>query len=79
MSTVSTGRETVIRNRRRPTKTAINSKTSRKVFGDQSTKDLEIPAFIDDYNHYMGGVDQADQLRSYYTTLRRHNKTWKPL
>ena len=79
MSTIFTGRETVIRNQRRPAKTATNAKTSREVFGDQSTKDLEIPAFIDDYNHYMGAADQADQLRSYYTALRRHNKTWKPL
>ena len=79
MSTVSIGRETVIRNRRRPIITVINSQTSRKVYGNQSTKDLEIPAFIDDYNYYMGGMDQANQLRSYYTILRRYNKTWKPL
>ena len=79
MNTVSIGRETVIRNRRRLAQTATNAKTSREVFGDQSTKNLAIPAFIDDYNHYIGAVDQADQLRSYYTTVRRHNKNWKPL
>ena len=27
----------------------------------------------------MSGIDQADQLRSYYTTQRIYNKTWKPL
>lgn len=27
----------------------------------------------------MGGVDQADQLRSYYNTQRTHLKSWKPL
>ena len=27
----------------------------------------------------MGGVDLADQLRSYYNTQRVHLKTWKPL
>ena len=79
MNTISIRRETIIRNRRRSTTTATNSQTSRKIYGNQSIKDLEIPAFIDDYNHYMGGMDQADQLRSYYTILRRHNKTWKPL
>ena len=31
------------------------------------------------YNHFMGGVDQADQLRSYYSTQHRHNKIWKAL
>ena len=27
----------------------------------------------------MGGVDIADQRRSYFTTQRTHRKTWKPL
>lgn len=41
--------------------------------------ELSIPQFIDMYNHYMNGVDNADQLRSYYRTQRTHNKNWKPL
>ncbi len=42
-------------------------------------KTRAIPQFIDMYNHLMGGVDQADQLWSYYTTLRAHHKNWKCL
>jgi len=42
-------------------------------------KELSIPQFIDMYNHFMGGVDQADQLRSYYNTQRTHLKSWKSL
>ena len=38
-----------------------------------------MPQFIDKYNHFMNGVDVADQLRSYYTTQRIHTKSWKPL
>ena len=79
MSTVSDSRETVRRLRRRPAKTATNARTSRAIFGDSATKELAIPAFIDMYNHYMNGVDNADQLRSYYTTQRVHFKSWKPL
>ena len=79
MSTVSTGMETILRPRRRPTKSATNARTSREVFGDLAIKELLIPKFIDDYNHYMGGVDHADQLRSYYNTQRIHLKNWKPL
>ena len=79
MSTVSTGMETILRNRRRPARSATNANTSRKIFGDLSTKKLLIPKFIDDYNHFMGGVDQADQLRSYYNTQQIHLKNWKPL
>ena len=79
MSTVSNGRDTISRLRRRPTKTATNARTSRAPFLGSETKQLDIPEFIDTYNHFMNGVDVADQLRSYYTTQRTHFKTWKPL
>jgi len=79
MTTVSNGVEKILRLRRRPPKTATNAKTSRIIFGDLPVLALLIPRFIDDYNHFMGGVDQADQLRSYYGTQRTHRKTWKPL
>jgi hypothetical protein len=61
---------TIIRSRRRPQVTSTNGLMVRKVFGDHARKELPIPIFIDDYNHYMGGVDIADQLRSYYSTQR---------
>ena len=79
MSTVSNGRDTISRLRRRPTKTATNARTSRAPFGENNVKQLHIPEFIDTYNHFMNGVDVADQLRSYYTTQRTHFKTWKLL
>jgi hypothetical protein len=43
--------------RKRPKKTASNAKITREPFRDQLTKILSIPTFIDDYNHYIGGVD----------------------
>jgi hypothetical protein len=67
---------TIIRSRRRPQSTSTNGSTVRKIFGDQARKDLPIPVFIDDYNHYMGGVDIADQLRSYYSTQRIFLYCW---
>ena len=79
MTTVSNGREFKSRLRRRPTKTATNARTSRAPFQGNETKELDIPEFIDTYNHFMNGVDVADQLRSYYNTQRTHFKTWKPL
>lgn len=79
MSTVSDPRDTISRLRRRPAKTAINARTSRVIFGEESVKVLDIPAFIDMYNHYMNGVNNADQLRCYYSTQRVHFKSWKPL
>ena len=79
MSTVTDGKDTQLRMHRRPAMTATNAKTTRIPFGGEATKELEIPQFIDMYNHFMGGVDQHDQLRGYYSTQRTHYKTWKPL
>ena len=69
----------ITRSRRRPQITSTNGALVRKVFGEDVRKDLPIPLFIDDYNHFMGGVDIADQLRSYYTTQRITFRTWYPL
>ena len=67
------------RERKRPKKTASNATITRKPFGDQSTKMLPIPTFIDDYNHYMRGVDQANQLRAAFTThFSRNRKEFFP-
>ena len=79
ITTMHSGHETVMRPRRRPPKTATNARTSRKPFGDKAVKELSIPQFINMYNDFMNGVDVADQMRSYYSTQRRHPKNWKPL
>ena len=68
-----------LRMRKRPKKTASNAKITRESFGDQPTKILPIPTFIDDYNHYMGGVDQSNQLRASFTThFPRNQKEFFP-
>jgi hypothetical protein len=51
----------------------------RIVFGDCPTKELLILIFIDDYNHNMGGVDIANQLRESYETHKMTNRNWWPL
>jgi hypothetical protein len=45
----------------------------------EHTRLLPIPSAIDDYNHYMGGVDIADQLRAGFSTQQRGVKPWRPL
>ena len=35
------------------------------------------PIMIDQYNHYMGGVDKCDQLQSNYDIARKSFKWWK--
>ena len=78
MTTVDQAGDTIERLRRRPAATATNARTSRAEFGEAVVKLLPVPVFINKYNHFMNGVDQADQLRSYYTTQRIHVKNWKP-
>jgi hypothetical protein len=62
------------RMRKRPKKTALNTKISREPFRDEPTKILPTPTFIDDYNHYIGGVDQLNQLRASFTTHFSRNQ-----
>jgi hypothetical protein len=65
--------------RRRPAKTLTNGRIVRQVFGDDSTKELQIPCFIDDYNQYMGGVDLVNQFRESYETHQITQRNWWPL
>jgi hypothetical protein len=71
---------TVIKARKRPSTTSTSATITRPIFGDFPVKDLPIPVAIDAYNHYMGGVDIANQLRATFTTLQPQNhRYWKPL
>ena len=80
MTTVSNNQSTIKRLRRRSAKTATNTRTSRAMFGpNEARKELAIPEFIDMYNHFINGVNNADQLRCYYDTQQVHLKSWKPL
>jgi len=65
--------------RRRPRETSTNSNKIKSVFGNSIRKVLPIPKIINDYNYHMGGVDIADQLRSYYSTQLTVRRTWMPL
>ncbi|KAF2195288.1 hypothetical protein K469DRAFT_537254, partial [Zopfia rhizophila CBS 207.26] len=76
MTTISNGKQKRWRIWRRP---KTPDKWLRTAFGNQPFKKLEIPDFIDLYNHFMNGVDRADQVRSYYRTNRRQYRTWRPL
>ncbi len=50
-------KDTILRLRKRPKKTASNIAITRKSFGDQLIKILSILLFIDCYNQNMGGID----------------------
>ena len=65
--------------RKRPAATSTNAAIARAPFGDQIIKELEIPTAINDYNHYMGGVDIANQYRASYEIHRKSERNWFPL
>jgi hypothetical protein len=49
------------------------------VWGNQAVYPIEIPQVIDDYNHWMLGVDKSDQLIAYYRPEIRCRRTWMPI
>jgi hypothetical protein len=76
LTTVHKWQELTLRERRKPCNTSTNASIARKAFGNKERKAFYIPSAIDDYNHFMGGVDLADQRRAYYTTHQRTRRNW---
>ena len=71
---------TILRLQKRPSSTLINARIVCPVFGDLPFKWLYIPRAINDYNHYMNGVNQSNQLRKNFTTHRLYeHRVWHPL
>lgn len=67
------------RNRRRPHITDANRDLIEQGWGPDPVRCLPLPRFSVDYNDFMGGVDIADQRRSYYTTQLRVCRNWFPI
>jgi hypothetical protein len=89
-TTIHDGTEWPVRNRKRPKGTSTSAAITKQPFymfsppsrckePYEHTRLLPIPGAIDDYNHYMGGVDIADQLRAGFSTQQRGVKPWRPL
>jgi hypothetical protein len=57
MSTGTTVEGQVKRLRKPPKETSLKAKTARKPFGNQPTKELDIPELYDKYNYKMGAID----------------------
>lgn len=79
VSTVHQVGKMIKRLRKRPRKTEDNRRHVDKVWGDKGCVHVYIPTLIDDYNHWMGGVDMADQRISYYHPNLRCQRTWIPM
>src|ERR1700742_3327731 len=70
----------VWRQRRRPKYTSTNAAIARPIFGNELRKTLSIPDAIDAYNHHMGGIDRANQIRKNFAChLPCDHRNWRPL
>ena len=67
-------KEEVLRHRPKPT--SSNAAITQPVFKGQSTKYLDIPKPINDYNHGMGGVNQASHLQVNFSCHKPYEKRW---
>ena len=66
-------------NRKRPRITSSNASSVRQYFGEEVNKSTPIPVWINDYNHFMLGVDLADQIRCYHSKHLKCRRNWLPL
>jgi hypothetical protein len=76
MSTVHVIASTVEFMRKQPGKKSMNAEKAREAFGDLTQKAMAILQCIDHYNHHMGVIDIANQVRSYYDTRLTFFRTW---
>jgi len=65
--------------RKRPAATSTNVAIACTPFGTDYQKELDIPTAINDYNHYIGSVNIANQYRASYEIHRKTNRSWFPL
>ena len=65
--------EFVLKERKRPKKSSTNAVIARAAFNGAYRRELPVPTAIDDYNHSMGFVDNANQMRAAFTTYTRRN------
>ncbi|PWW76561.1 hypothetical protein C7212DRAFT_58795, partial [Tuber magnatum] len=66
--------------RKKPRSTSANAATTRGAFGpDRGCQVFAILQVINDYTHYMNGVDRADQLHAFYPTQPKAQRNWLPL
>jgi hypothetical protein len=84
-TTIHNGTEWLVRNRKRLKGTSTSAAITKQPFYMFSLPSkckelykhtclLPIPSAIDNYNHYIGGVDIADQLWAGFSTQQREVK-----
>jgi hypothetical protein len=79
VSNVHTGEEVVTRECRCPRESNVNRQALRTFWREAAVRMIDIPGCIDDYNHWMLGVDVSDQYIAYYHPAVKCYRTWMPI
>ena len=79
VSTINCPGKTVRRRCKRPRITNKNKAHVKAIWGDNGVVEITILCLIDNYNHWMGGVDLADQRIAYYHLNCRCLRNWIPM
>ena len=77
--TMHTHDETVSCVMKKPRVNAVNKANLNQIWGDSYARMIKIPKVIDDYNHWIGGVDQNNQLIANYCHQLHCKQIWMPL
>ena len=76
VTTMHTHDETVSCVRKKPRVNVVNKANLNRI---RFARMIKIPKVIDDYNHWMGGVNRNDQLIANYCHQLHWNRIWMPL
>ena len=79
VSTVHRIGNKVKRLRKKPRVTNKNKHHVSVIWGEKGVVEVFIPILIDNYNHWMGGVDLTDQRVAYYHPDMRCYRNWIPM
>ena len=79
ISTVHQIGNKVKRLRKKPRVTNKNKDHVSEIWGEKGAVEVNIPILIDNYNHWMGGVDLTDQRVAYYHPDMRCYRNWIPM
>ena len=79
VTTMHTPDETVSCVRKKPRVNAVNKANLIRIWGDSFARMIEITKVIDDYNHWMGGIDQNNQLIANYRHQLHCKQIWMTL
>eukprot|EP00957_Ditylum_brightwellii_P101329 7721844-Ditylum_brightwellii.AAC.1 len=79
VSTLHKVGEIVEKARKHPRSTIKNKSHVIKIWGDKEKKSIKIPTLIDDYNHWICGIDVIGQRIAYYHPNLRCRRNLIPI